>query len=108
VGESFYEDCARQESTIFANMTVEVLKREVGETLHMIRIRRSETQVRGTISRLHNKKISFVQEKCKEYKEAFLRNQKWRNFKEYVRASLEKRQNILTLIFLLVGVVIFF
>jgi hypothetical protein len=42
LGDTFYADSAGQESAVFAEMTKEVLSRDVKETTHMIRIRRTE------------------------------------------------------------------
>ena len=41
LGDSFYADCSESESGAFAETAKEVLSREVNDTVHMVRIRRS-------------------------------------------------------------------
>lgn len=44
IGESFYSDCAHMENTSFADTAKEVLGRELHETIHVVRIRRSASR----------------------------------------------------------------
>jgi hypothetical protein len=107
--DSFYSDCSLQESSDFALITKEVLSREVHETVHLVRIRRSHSALKPErtlpkgMDTLHLAKEKFMQ-----ITEKALNHRKVRDLKDVWAGFFEEKQNILMSIFFIVGVIIFF
>lgn len=90
-------------------MTSEALKRELHETVHVVRIKRGEKELlRRSPDRMENKKSALASSWMKDTLRKFSQNNVILNIREYIRESFERKQNLIIIIFLIIGVVIFF
>ena len=109
LGDSFYADCSESESGAFAETAKEVLSREVNDTVHMVRIRRSPWAWEK--KRSHSIKSSYWNE-FKETLSSWLlkigRSDKIRDIKSRWEWFFERKQSIFLVIFLITWLVIFF
>lgn len=108
--DSFYSDCANLESANFADITKEVLSREVQDTVHIIRIRRKWSHPIKNISypRSENKIWNFGKEKMQTIKENFVWNEKLQSLRDRGHTFVSGQKKVFMTVFLLVGVGIFF
>ncbi len=108
--DSFYSDCASTESAIFSEMTKEVFAREVEETVHIVRIRRSQSvSIRGGWSHIMmNGKVSNAGEKIQKIIQKILSHKKIRDLRESSLWFFHEKQNIFITLFFIVWVIIFF
>jgi hypothetical protein len=109
LGDSFYSDSAHTESAIFSDNTKEILSREVGENIHLIRIHRSQSLIPRSLStRLEHRKISQFKEYLSRTWNNVSYSKRLRDFREYSRGFFQEKQNILLTLFFIFGVIIFF
>ena len=111
LGDTFYSDCAAEESALFAEMTTEVLAREVRESVHIVRIRRSTpVSVAKSMRNTHTsqEKLKIVGNKASSLLNKLLHHRKIRDFHEASRGFLREKYAIIMSLFLAVWVIIFF
>lgn len=107
--DSFYSDCAESESSIFTETTKEVLAREVEESVHIIRIRRSQkAPIRKGWSLLTNEKVTHAWETITHIIGKLSRNGKLRDLRESSLGFFQEKQSIFITIFFIIGLIIFF
>lgn len=111
LGDTFYSDCATEESALFAKMTTEVLAREVRESVHMVRIRRSTPvsiakSMRNT--QTSQEKLKLAGNKVSSLLSHVLHHRKIRDLREASRGFFEDKHAIITSLFFIAGVIIFF
>lgn len=107
--DSFYSDCALTESGSFTEMTKEVLAREVQETVHLIRIRRSQSvPTRGKSSLIKNQSFDQAWEKITKIIDRITHNSKFRELKASSAWFFEEKQSILLTLFFITWLIIFF
>ena len=109
LGDSFYGDCSESESTAFAETAKEVLSREVNDTVHMVRIRRSPWAWEK--KRSHSIKSNYwnvFKETLSSWLLKIGRSDKIRDIKSRWEWFFEEKQSIFLVIFLITWLVIFF
>lgn len=107
--DSFYSDCALTESTTFTEMTKEILAREVQDTVHLVRIRRSQSvPTKGKSRLIKNESFDQAWQKITKIFNKISHSNKFREFKESSLWFFEEKQSILLTVFFITWIVIFF
>lgn len=111
VGETFYSDCANLESQEFSDTALGALAQNIENTTHVIRIRRkrignTEWDTRGRST--WNSKIRKLYEQVQNWTGTISSNSNIQTLRERFSLFFERKYTVIQMVFLIVGIVIFF